>query len=84
MRVKVSIYVDKELWQKLERYAKRINVDVGSLIEDLIKNEIVDEVLDEAVGDMLKGFCKDVGIDFQPVEPIQGTVSELLREKRWD
>lgn len=81
MKVKTSIYVDKELWSKFKMYARRRGMDLSSLLEDMIADELVEEIIDKALGAWLEK-AEDFEIAFQPVEPVSGTVSDLVREER--
>lgn len=80
-KVKTSIYVDKELWSRFKTYARRRGRDASNILEDLMMDELVDELLDEAVRVRLEE-AEITEIDFQPIEPLTGTVSELVREER--
>ncbi|MGC9091619.1 MAG: ribbon-helix-helix protein, CopG family, partial [Fervidicoccaceae archaeon] len=41
LRVKTSIYVDKELWEKFKTYAMRRGREVSELLEEAIRDEMV-------------------------------------------
>ena len=81
-KVKTSIYVDKELWSRFKTYARRRGRDASNILEDLMMDELIEELLDEAVRARLGEPGEEVEIDFQPIEPLTGTVSELVREER--
>jgi len=77
-RVKTSIYIDRELWEKLKAYARSRNMEVSRLLEELVKENLDSEIVDilgELVGE---GF---VELDFEPVKA-KGLVSGLVREIR--
>jgi hypothetical protein len=79
-RVKTSIYIDKELWDKLKEYAKRKGVGVSRLLEEAIRDEIVEE---ELINTLLDIAGKDnYELDFKPVKTKSGLVSDLVREMR--
>ncbi|MGC8983018.1 MAG: ribbon-helix-helix domain-containing protein [Desulfurococcaceae archaeon] len=80
MRVKTSIYVDKELWEKFKTYAMRRGREVSELLEEAIRDEMVEEVLSEALLEL--AGSEDYVLDFEPVEPKEGLVSELVRALR--
>jgi len=79
-KVKTSIYVDKELWNIFKKYALRRGIEVSKLIEELIKNEIIEYTLD---AELLKlAGTEDFELDFEPIRPKEGLVSELVRVMR--
>ena len=71
VKVKTSIYVDKELWEKFKKYAMKRGVEVSNLLEDVIRDEMVDETLESTLLE-IAGF-EDYEIDFQPIEPKEGS-----------
>ena len=79
-KVKTSIYIDRELWEKFKNYALRKGIEVSSLLESLIKDEMLEEVLNEALVELTghEGY----ELDFEPVKPKEGSVSELVRAMR--
>ncbi|WFO74886.1 hypothetical protein J4526_07390 [Desulfurococcaceae archaeon MEX13E-LK6-19] len=80
VKVKTSIYIDKDLWEKFKKYALRRGIEVSSLLEDLIRNNIVDELLDKTLQELAGNENYEIG--FEPVEPKKGTVSDLVRVMR--
>ena len=80
VKVKTSIYVDKELWEKFKRYALRKGVEVSNLLEDMIRDEMVEDVLDNALLDLAGSETYE--LDFEPIKPKEGLVSELIRAMR--
>lgn len=80
VRVKTSIYIDKDLWERLKEYVSRRNIGVSRFLEDLIREGIVEEALDNELLE-LAGHG-DYEVDFEPVEPREGLVSELIRVMR--
>ena len=80
VKVKTSIHVDKELWEKFKKYAMKRGIEVSNLLENVIRDEIIDEALESTLLE-IAGF-EDYEIDFQPIEPKEGVVSELIRAMR--
>ena len=79
VKVKTSIYVDKEVWEKFKMYAARKGVEISSLLEEIIMDEVVDPLLNKAL--LEAAGSEDYVLDFEPVEA-KGTVSELVRVMR--
>ncbi len=80
VKVKTSIYVDKDLWEKFKKHALRKGVEVSSLLEDLIEEEMVEETLDKVILEL--AGSEDYELDFEPAKPMKGTISELVRLMR--
>ncbi|PUA31938.1 MAG: hypothetical protein B7O98_08100 [Zestosphaera tikiterensis] len=80
VKVKTSIYVDRELWERFKKYALRRGVEVSKLLEDMVRDEMIEEILDEALLSMVGS--EDYEIDFKPIKPREGLVSELIRVAR--
>jgi len=80
VKVKTSIYVDRELWERFKKYALRKGVEVSKLLEDMVRDEMIEEILDEALLSMVG--LEDYEIDFKPIKPREGLVSELIRVAR--
>jgi len=80
VKVKTSIYVNKELWEKYKLSLARRGLEVSQALEELIREELVEDLLDEA----LKGVneAKASEIDFEPVKPKDGLVSIFVRSMR--
>lgn len=80
VKVKTSIYADKELWEKYKLSLARKGLEVSQALEELIREELVEDFLDEA----LKGVdeAKAIEINFEPVEPKDGLVSIFVRSMR--
>lgn len=79
-KVKTSIYIDKDLWERFKKYALRKGVEVSSLLEDIIEEGMSEEVLDKMLLEL--AGVKDYEVDFEPIEPRRGSVSELVRALR--
>jgi hypothetical protein len=78
VRKKTSIYVDEEIWMEFKRYAVDKGMDVGSLIEEILREELlshIDDALSKIAG------SEDYQINFEPIEP-KGSVSILIREMK--
>ncbi len=80
VRVKVSTYVDKDVWERFRRYALRRGIKVSELLEDLMRNEMVEDLLDDAL--LILAGSESYEVDFEPVEARGGLVSELVRVMR--
>ncbi len=77
-KVKTSIYVDKELWEKFKLHATRRRIEVSSLLEELIQDEVAEALLDKSyLGE------EDNTLDFEPVEA-KDSISDLVRLARDD
>jgi len=80
VKVKTSIYVDKEIWEMFKRHALRRGVEVSRLLEDMMVDEVVEELLDKALLEL--AGPQDYEVDFEPGEPKEGLVSELVKVMR--
>lgn len=79
VKVKTSIYIDREVWESFKKYAAKKGVEVSGLLEEIIRDEIVDFVLDKVL--LEAAGSEDYVLDFEPVEA-KGTVSGLVRVMR--
>lgn len=81
-KIKSSIYIDEELWRELKRRAVEMDLEIGSLLEELIKDNLLIGIEEELVE--MGGDLSDVEIDFEPIKPIdrQRLVSTLIRDLR--
>ncbi len=77
-RVKTSIYIDGELWERLKERARSRSVEISRYLEDLIREELDSEIVD-ALGELIDEEV--IELDFEPVRA-GGTVSDLVREMR--
>lgn len=82
VRSKTSIYVDKDLWQRFKQHTVRSGLQVSKALESLMEEEMVDGVLDRAFSQAIGGESYE--LDFEPIEPREATVSELVRVMRDD
>ncbi len=57
-----------------------MNDKVSKLLEEVIRNEMIDDALSDALSELSGG--EDYVLDFEPVEPKEGLVSELVRALR--
>ena len=80
VKVKTSIYVDKELWEKIKMYALKRDMEISGLLEDVVRYEMIEDALDDILLD--SASSEDYDIDFEPVKPREGLVSELVRVMR--
>ncbi|MBS7606119.1 MAG: hypothetical protein QW186_08545 [Candidatus Bathyarchaeia archaeon] len=79
-KVKSSIYIDEDLWRALKRRAVEMDLEISSLLEELIKDNLMIGIEEELV-EMGCGLS-DVEIDFEPIKPVEGLVSILIRDLR--
>ena len=81
MKVKTSIYVDKKKWGKFKDSALRRRLPASDLF-----GEMMDD--DATIEDPLAAFLSPANqqesyeINFEPVSPIGGTVSSLVKGAR--
>jgi len=80
VKVKTSIYIERTLWELFKRHAARRGIEISKLLEELIRDEIVEHSLDDILLEL--AGSKDYELDFEPIEPKEGTVSELVRAMR--
>lgn len=78
-RKKSSVYVDDELWRKLKKRAMEKGIGLSTLLEEVIREEFMDSV-DKAIEDLVGS--KVYELEFEPVKPRKGLVSELVRAMR--
>lgn len=79
-RVKTSIYIDKDLWERFKRYAARLGMEPSKLLEEMLRNGMIEEAILEIMAKM--SGVKDYELDFEPIEPRRGSVSGLVRALR--
>ncbi len=79
-RYKTSVYIDRELWEKLRNYARRRNVEISKLLEELIREGIVEEELIEVLNDIVEE--ETIELDFEPIMIEAGEISSIVREIR--
>ena len=60
VKVKTSIYVDREVWKTFRKYAMRRGVEVSSLLEENMGDKVVDMFLVKA----LKAYSGEATISF--------------------
>jgi len=75
VKVKTSIYIDRDLWSSFKEYASKSGVEVGKILEELIKDSLIEAELDKTLAKIEERY----EIDFNPVEPIGGPISTLVR-----
>jgi len=78
VKVKTSVYVDKGLWSNFKEYASKCGVEVSKMLEELIRDALIEVGLDKALAEMGESY----EVDFDPIEPREKTVSELVRVMR--
>jgi len=79
-KIKTSIYIDKDLWEKLKSVALKNGLEVSQMLEEIIKDEIIEDFLEQVL-ERIENF-ESYEIDFEPLEPEKGFVSELIRVMR--
>ena len=79
-KIKTSIYIDKDLWEKLKSVALKNGLEVSQMLEEIIKNEIIEDFLEQVL-ERTENF-ESYEIDFEPLEPEKGFVSEFIRVMR--
>jgi len=80
VKVKTSIYVDKELWEKYKLSLAKNRLEVSQALEELIREELVEDFLYEALEGMDEAKASE--IDFEPVKPEDGLVSIFVRSMK--
>ena len=80
VRFKTSIYIDRRLWKRFKEYAARRSMKVSKLLEELINNEIIDYMLNDFLLEL--AGSEGYELDFEPIEPKEGSISELIRVMR--
>ena len=81
VKIKTSVYVDGDVWARFKEHAVRMGRDVSSLLEDLMRDEVAVQVLEDSLLELTGGeSCYE--IDFEPIKPREGLVSELIRVMR--
>lgn len=80
VKIKTSIYIDKELWDKFKKHASKKGVEASRLLEEIIRDEIIDDTLEHILLDLASS--EGYEIDFEPMKTRKGTVSELIRVMR--
>ena len=78
VKVKTSVYVDRDLWASFKEYASRSGLAVSRMLEDLIKDALIEKELNKAVAEIGDSY----EIDFDPVEARGEPVSRLVRVMR--
>ena len=79
-RVKTSIYIDRELWEKFKRYVRSRGLEVSRFLEELIREGMLEDDLSDALSELIREESAE--LDFEPVKPRGGLVSGLVRELR--
>ena len=65
--------MDRDLWSSFKEYASKSGVEVGKMLEELIRDSLIEAELDKAL----------VKMDFNLVEPIS-TLVRIMRDERAD
>ena len=80
VKAKTSIYVNKELWERFKRHALSKGLEVSSLLEDIMNEEMAEETISNTL--LKLAGSENHEVDFEPIKPRQGLVSELVRAVR--
>ena len=80
VKTKTSIYLDRELWEKFKTYALKKGVEVTKILEEVIREEMTEDFIGQALAEA--GSLEICEIEFEPVKPEGGLVSELVRVMR--
>ncbi|PMP60418.1 MAG: hypothetical protein C0172_04060 [Caldisphaera sp.] len=78
-RKKTSIFINEDLWKKIKEIASKKDIEISLLLEDMIKEELGENI--EAALREIAGSFNDE-LDFEPIKPKEGFVSNLVREMR--
>ncbi|MBO3798420.1 MAG: CopG family transcriptional regulator [Thermoproteota archaeon] len=79
-KTKTSIYIDKEVWEKFKLTASKKGMEASKMLEEIMRDEMAEDFLEQALRDLKDYEGRE--IDFEPVEPEGGPVSELIRVMR--
>jgi len=77
---KTSIYVDEERWSSFKKHSSSRGKGMTDLLSELIEDEVLEVSLDGALAELASR--ESLELDFEPVKPKKGTVSELIRTER--
>jgi len=80
IKVKTSIYISKDLWEKFRVYASKRGIEVSRLLEDIIRDEVLEDSLDSILLELAGVDIYEV--DFEPIEVSGGIISDLVRVMR--
>lgn len=80
-KVKTSVYIDRELWRRFREYVRRKGGEVSEYLESVIEDAMFEDALVRELSDLIEEGSADE-IDFEPVAPEGGSVSELVRVMR--
>ena len=79
VKVKTSIYIDRDLWSIFKGYASKSGVEVGKMLEELIRDSLIEAELDKTLAKIEERY----EIDFNLVKPIS-TLVRIMRDERAD
>ena len=77
--MKTSIYIDRDLWSSFKEYASKSGVEVGKMLEELIRDSLIEAELDKTLAKIEERY----EIDFNLVKPIS-TLVRIMRDERAD
>ncbi|BFH72187.1 hypothetical protein SJAV_01310 [Sulfurisphaera javensis] len=78
VKVKISIYIDKDVWERFKKYASSKGTSASRLLEEILSEALNDDII-------LSEFepTEDNEINFQPIKSIK-LVSDLVKEMRYE
>ncbi|MGP6207715.1 hypothetical protein ACNF42_06800 [Cuniculiplasma sp. SKW3] len=80
MKVKMSIFIDKQIWMELKNFALQRGKDISFILEDVTENELYLN-LDKSL--MKYSRYGKSELDFEPIKP-KAKVSDLVKSMRDD
>jgi len=80
VKVKTSIYVDRDLWEKFKRYARSKGFEASRLLEEIMREQILEDKLVTIIDEL--SYQGSEELDFEPIKPHGGFVSSLIRRMR--
>ena len=78
-KIRVSIYIDEDLWRKFERYAAEKGLSASELLEELIREELMtglNSLIPEG-----EDYPEPNFDPIKPREPVSGFVREMRDER---
>jgi len=79
VKVKTSIYVDKDLWERFKKYASKKGVEISELLEEIIREEMFEDDINNILTELTDIDAYE--IDFEPIE-VKGDISKFIRVLR--
>ena len=79
VKVKTSIYVDKDLWERFKKYASKKGAEVSELLEEIIKEEMFEDDINNILAELTDIDAYE--IDFEPIQ-VKEDISKFIRVLR--